>query len=114
MAAPRNMGGPRAGVIPPPGVGMGGPPDKWQQSGPPPPMMGQGGFCHDSRFVKCALTLWQQTDAVQMLAQSRLMLPMVHVAKCSDTMLAVKLYKRFFDQSTHATVDLVDFRCELK
>lgn len=37
----RNMAGPR-GVIPPPGVGMGGAPDKWQQSGPPPQMAGQG------------------------------------------------------------------------
>ncbi len=46
MGPPRNMAGPRAGVIPPPGVGMGGPPDKWQQSGPPPPMMGQGGPPH--------------------------------------------------------------------
>ncbi len=37
----RNMGVPR-GVAPPPGVGMGGGPDKWQQSGPPAPMPGQG------------------------------------------------------------------------
>ncbi|KAL0043356.1 hypothetical protein WJX79_002542 [Trebouxia sp. C0005] len=42
MGPPRSMAGPRAGVIPPPGVGMGGPPDKWQQSGPLPSMMGQG------------------------------------------------------------------------